>query len=64
MEPIPCKDEVKPDDIDTETLRNAVQKTLDAVCKKNLCVDRSIILDLSKLIEDAVYNGVKRALNE
>lgn len=37
---------------------------IEKVRNKELCVDRSIVLDFSKLIEDAVYNGVKRALNE
>ena len=63
-EPVTGENEVTQDNISTEELRDAVQKTLDAIRKKTMCVDRSIVLDMSKLIEEAVYNGVKRALNE
>lgn len=63
-EPVASENEVTQDNISTEELRDAVQKTLDVIRKKTMCVDRSIVLDMSKLIEEAVYNGVKRALNE
>ena len=63
-EPVTGENEVTQDNTSIEELRDAVQKTLDAIRKKTMCVDRSIVLDMSKLIEEAVYNGVKRALNE
>ena len=58
------------DSVKTETdvsCNNTLQmlgELIEKVRNKELCVDRSIVLDFSKLIEDAVYNGVKRALNE
>lgn len=62
------QDNVGPVEVDTDVKVNdalrVLNELIEKVKSKELCVDRSIVLDFSKLIEDAVYNGVKRALNE